>query len=709
MNKIKYLSLFTGIGAFEKAMTNLAISYELVGFSEINNSAVKSYCAIHNIDESKNLGDITKIKTENISADFISYGFPCFVGETLIMTLNGSKYIKDLTIDDYVLTHTNTYKKVLKLMINQTDTLYKLDTSCNHELKATEEHPFYVLNKNNLTEVPKWVNVKDLTTNNYVGCAINNIEELPTWSGISYIGQFGHKKTVNNIKDLFENVNFWWLVGRYIRNYTFDEKKLDRKKHDERTIIYCSKVKTNEKDDIKNILDLLNLHYNMVEETTVYKFHIVNKELTNFLYQFGHLAHNKHLTSSIINLPIELLKNFIIGYESAHAFTDQKGYHKLSSVSELLIYDLAQCIMKVYKRPVSIYKHLRKEHAIIENRIVNQRHTYMLTYKIENNLKLDRSFYKDGYIWCQIHDIIKEEINTTVYNIEVENDNSYCVNNCIVHNCQSISDAGKKEGFKKDSGTRSSLLWEAIRLINDIKPKYCVAENVKALLSDKFKDDFELYLKELRDIGYNNYYKVLNSANYNIPQQRNRVFIVSIRKDVDDNTFKFNDGTMTNLSLKDFLEKQPEPKYYYPHKNKILQEELLKIKNIQLKGFNIVNGEFEEFLYEGMNKNIIMLGNINPSRNGMSGRVYSDRGLFKTLTLKGNGYIYENFKQIRRLTELECFKIMGFTEDDYIKAYNAQLEWKKGKCYNSEQLYFQAGNSIVVQVLESFLSNLLIV
>ena len=308
--------------------------------------------------------------------------------------------------------------------------------------------------------------------------------------------------------------------------------------------------------------------------------------------------------------------------------------------------------------------------------------------------------------YCAIHNIDESKNLGDITKIKTENISADFISYGFP--CQSISDAGNKEGFKKGSGTRSSLLWEAIRLINDIKPKYCVAENVKALLSDKFKDDFELYLKELRDIGYNNYYKVLNSANYNIPQQRNRVFVVSIRKDIDNNSFKFNDGTITNLSLKDFLQKDVEPKYYYPHKNKILQEELLKIKNTQLKGFDIIDDEFQEFLYEGMNKNIIMLGNINPSGNGMSGRVYSDRGLFKTLTLKGNGYIYEDFKQVRRLTELECFKIMGFTEQDYLKAYNAQLEWKKGKGYNSEQLYFQAGNSIVVQVLESFLGSLLI-
>lgn len=75
---INYLSLFTGIGAFEKAMKNLGIPFNLVGFSEIEENAVKSYCAIHSVDESLNLGDITKIDEKALpQIDFCTYGFPC--------------------------------------------------------------------------------------------------------------------------------------------------------------------------------------------------------------------------------------------------------------------------------------------------------------------------------------------------------------------------------------------------------------------------------------------------------------------------------------------------------------------------------------------------------------------------------------------------------------------------------------------------------
>ena len=155
MSKLKYLSLFSGIGAFEKSLTNLNIDYELVGFSEIDSDIIDYYTNVHNVDISKNLGDISKIDTKNIEADLITYGFPCFVAGTLVLTNNGYKKIEDIKENDYVLTHTNKFQKVVKTMINNTNHLYDVDTMSSEPLKVTEEHPFYVREKFN-----KWNNKK---------------------------------------------------------------------------------------------------------------------------------------------------------------------------------------------------------------------------------------------------------------------------------------------------------------------------------------------------------------------------------------------------------------------------------------------------------------------------------------------------------------------------------------------------------------------
>ena len=101
--------------------------------------------------------------------------------------------------------------------------------------------------------------------------------------------------------------------------------------------------------------------------------------------------------------------------------------------------------------------------------------------------------------------------------------------------CQDISTAGKQKGFTDENGerTRSGLFFEALRVIDDYKPKFAIAENVKALTSKKFSEEFKTVLESLEAIGYNNYWQVLNAKDYGIPQNRERVFIISIRKDID--------------------------------------------------------------------------------------------------------------------------------------------------------------------------------
>lgn len=132
--------------------------------------------------------------------------------------------------------------------------------------------------------------------------------------------------------------------------------------------------------------------------------------------------------------------------------------------------------------------------------------------------------------------------------------------------CQDISIAGKQQGFVNDSGgsTRSGLFFEALRIIKELRPRYAIAENVKALTSTKFKNEFATVLSSLEEAGYNNYWRVLNAKDYGIPQNRERVFIVSIRRDVDEGDFQFPDKEPLMLRLRDMLEpaESVDEKYY---------------------------------------------------------------------------------------------------------------------------------------------------
>lgn len=133
--------------------------------------------------------------------------------------------------------------------------------------------------------------------------------------------------------------------------------------------------------------------------------------------------------------------------------------------------------------------------------------------------------------------------------------------------CTDVSVAGKMKGLSPDTSTRSSLLWENIRLLKKAKddgtlPKYLMFENVKNLVSKKFIDDFNNLLEVLDELGFNSYWKVINSKDCGVPQNRERVFVISIRKDIDDGTYDFPKPFDTGIRLKDILDKEVDEKYY---------------------------------------------------------------------------------------------------------------------------------------------------
>ena len=130
--------------------------------------------------------------------------------------------------------------------------------------------------------------------------------------------------------------------------------------------------------------------------------------------------------------------------------------------------------------------------------------------------------------------------------------------------CQDISLAGHQKGLFNEDGslTRSGLFFKALDVIEYCKPKVAIAENVKNLVGKKFKPQFDIVLDSLDKAGYNNYWKVLNAKDYGIPQNRERVFIVSIRKDIDNELFEFPKPYSLEKRLKDFLEPHVDEKYY---------------------------------------------------------------------------------------------------------------------------------------------------
>jgi DNA (cytosine-5)-methyltransferase 1 len=105
-------------------------------------------------------------------------------------------------------------------------------------------------------------------------------------------------------------------------------------------------------------------------------------------------------------------------------------------------------------------------------------------------------------------------------------------------------------------------LVEWLRVIRANKPKWGIYENVKNIVGKKFKDTFQMFIDELNEYGYNTYYKVLNAKDYGIPQNRERVYLIIVQKDLDNGKFKFPKGFDNGLRLKDMLEDEVDEKYY---------------------------------------------------------------------------------------------------------------------------------------------------
>lgn len=188
--------------------------------------------------------------------------------------------------------------------------------------------------------------------------------------------------------------------------------------------------------------------------------------------------------------------------------------------------------------------------------------------------------------------------------------------------CQDFSLAGKNAGGDKGSGTRSSLMYETIRIVGKLKPKYVIWENVKNLLSKKHIHNFNAYLEAMEELGYYSYYQVLNAKDYGIPQNRERVFTISISKDIN-KVFTFPQKQKLELTLKDMLEDKVDEKYY-------LSDEV--IKNISYKNENEINLNY--YNYDEMNR-VYSDDYISPALRTMQGGNREPKIFIKNATKKG--------------------------------------------------------------------------
>jgi modification methylase scrFIB len=524
MVHLKVFEAFAGLGSQHMALRNLGVDYEVVGVSEIDKFAHQSYEAIHG--ETKNFGDISKLQPEDLpDFDLFTYSFPCFTGDSLVFVKDkGYVPIKNVVVGDSVLTHTGEYKEVTAFYNQGLKSLFSVRSELTRGISTTENHPFYIRSKavDGLSS-PQWKEARELTTSDYLGFPINTESQLP--------------QGYPSLESHFENLAFWHLLGVLM--------------------VYPFTLKGEEL-----ILKVDNKHYHLLRDLTEglfdttsrelgnsqLEFRIRNCALVNYLRESTIKRHRLHFQAHWIDLPLQQIRALLWGFQSVSGQTIEFT-SALFLTGKELFYGLSQLVLKAYKVPFKV--------------VESENNHYTITFS-ELETKSDTMIFEDNYVWVSVDSASYTSYKASVYDISVKDNHSFTVQNCIVHNCTDLSFAGKQQGFEKGSGTSSSLLWECQRLIEGKRPKALLLENVKALNSAKFRGGFHSWLSFLRGLGYTNYYGILNAKDFGLPQNRERVFVVSILGEHKPYRFPngYDDGsTMSSLLGSDLDTKKWHKQY----------------------------------------------------------------------------------------------------------------------------------------------------
>lgn len=243
--------------------------------------------------------------------------------------------------------------------------------------------------------------------------------------------------------------------------------------------------------------------------------------------------------------------------------------------------------------------------------------------------------------------------------------------------CQDFSIAGHQKGADEGSETRSSLMWETLNIIEQMgvwKPRYVIWENVKNVLSKHMIHNFNRYLSEMQKLGYVNSFEVLDARDFGLPQARQRVFTIS---SLDGVPFEFDELIRTPMkNVWNFIQDDSEidDRYTIVSPSNLSKIDENNFDNAPLKKFSVI-------------KNYTMTIST-----------YQDR-------CPNAGIVKRKDGQYRLLTELECWRLQGYSDDDYYNALsvNPGIPGKKNGA-----MYKQAGNSIPVPIFESIFRKIIL-
>ena len=359
---------------------------------------------------------------------------PCFTEKNSVLTHRGYKQISKVLDTDLLYTHNGNFKKVTKKYVTSYHgDIYKLSVKYHpHDIEATPNHPFYckkvIYRSNNKLHAPEntnpdWIEAKDMSTDHYAGMKINDNCKLPTFFIKKSKKQ--NKYYTKTVTDLEE----WYMMGYFLG---------DGWARWDRYTEFHMFFNTKDVDDLlpmfKKIVGNASLKKGYQKNCVVYNFS--SRIWTTILKKFAHKAHNKIIPEWVHDAPKNYIEKFLEGYiraDGCHMEKNSNKYINFTTTSKNIALSLQRLYLKLgHFAMVRFQKRPKK--FIIKGREVNQRDTYTIEIFPERKRQI-RAFIENGFAWYPIEKIEKFNTNTDVYNFDVEDDHTYVVENCVVHNC----------------------------------------------------------------------------------------------------------------------------------------------------------------------------------------------------------------------------------------------------------------------------------
>lgn len=501
--ELQLLSFCSGYGGIERGLELAGVKFRTVAHVEIEAYAIANLVA--KMEEGKmapapiwsNLKTFPLEKFRD-KIDIITGGYPCFTKGNLVLTRDGYKPIEDIRKGDYVLTHKGRWRKVLSLMQKPNAPTTKVIGQGFVSIESTNTHPFYTRKRyrkwnsdkrsySRLFESPEWVYAEKLSKDTFVGQVQLREETIDRHSE-----------------------SFWFIVGRYLADGCRVQRN-DRPVGSGHVVLTVGKHKTKEIfEEVKKEFGTLT----EADERTVNRIQICRNDFYQFLEQFGKGPDGKHIPGWVFGIGKSKLSRLLDGYLSGDGNKSMSGW-RANTVSEKLAYSIAYLFQCVTGRVAGIRLQQTENSKVIEGRTVNQRNYYVVDLPNKNKV----AFQDNEYGWKQLKSIESTGCCKTVYNIEVDEDNSYTIGNVIVKNCQPFSVAGRRKG-KDDPRHLWPYIEEAIEVI---RPRTVFFENVEGHINLGLKE----VIGSLEERGYETTWGIFSASEVGAPHQRKRVFILA--------------------------------------------------------------------------------------------------------------------------------------------------------------------------------------